>query len=68
MKKINKVTLPELGQSMSSEQYWYFASLPLEKRREIVFDNYLKIYPDTLFANHILMERAKKKKKGKVTL
>jgi hypothetical protein len=65
MKKITKVTLPELGQPMTAEQYWYFASLPLEKRRQIVFDNYLKIFPNTLFANQIIMERSQKKKKVK---
>jgi hypothetical protein len=53
---------------LTPEEYGYFASLSIDKRREIIFDNYLIIYPNTLFANQIIIDREKKKKKSKVTL
>lgn len=73
MKKVNVKKYDLVGKrtnDLTFEEYAYFCSLSLEKRREIVFDNYLLVYPDTLFANQILLEREKKskKKKSKVTL
>jgi hypothetical protein len=68
-RKVTLVQLPEVEIDkktiLTAEQYWYFVSLPLEKRRQIVFDNYLKVYPNTLFANQIIIERSNKKKKVK---
>jgi hypothetical protein len=50
---------------LTFEEYSYFASLSLEKRREIVLDNYLLAYKDTLYANQIIMDRSNKKRKIK---
>jgi hypothetical protein len=65
MKKANIKKYDMTGKRISQltyEEYAYFAGLSLEKRRQIVFDNYLLIYPDTLYANQILIERSKKHK------
>jgi len=65
MRKTSLKKYDLLGKRLSDltfEEYAYFASLPLEKRRQIVLDNYLLLYPNTLYANQIIMDRSKKKK------
>lgn len=73
MRKTKVITYDLIGKRLNDLtpfEYAYFASLSIEKRREIIYSNYLLVYPDTLYANKIIMEREekKKKRKTKVTL
>jgi len=58
MKKAKIVELPIVSPTqktlMTAEQYCYFASLSIDERRRIVFENYMKIYPHSLLTNEIL--------------